>query len=65
MPSHNWHNWKVDDGSSILSGLVVKLCDVFTGCKKAGYNDDFHRSRQRLSFNMGFILMRISLVYFQ
>ena len=20
-----WHNWKVDDGSSILSGLVVKL----------------------------------------
>ena len=46
VPSHNWHSWKVDDGSSILSGLVVKLCDDLTGFKKAGYNDDFHRSRQ-------------------
>ena len=25
VPSHNWQNWKVDNGSSILSGLVVKL----------------------------------------
>ena len=25
VPSHEWHNWKVDDGTSILSGLVVKL----------------------------------------
>ena len=25
VPSHKWQNWKVDDGSSILSGLVVKL----------------------------------------
>ena len=26
VPSHKWHSWKVDDdGSSILSGLVVKL----------------------------------------
>ena len=24
-PSHEWHYWKVNDGSSILSGLVVKL----------------------------------------
>ena len=24
-PSHEWHSWKVDDGPSILSGLVVKL----------------------------------------
>ena len=23
--SHKWQNWKVDNGSSILSGLVVKL----------------------------------------
>ena len=23
--SHEWQNWKVDNGSSILSGLVVKL----------------------------------------
>ena len=25
VPSHTWQNWKVDNGSSILSGLVVKL----------------------------------------
>ena len=25
VPSHEWHNWKVYDGSSILSGLVVKV----------------------------------------
>ena len=25
VPSHKWPNWKVDNGSSILSGLVVKL----------------------------------------
>ena len=25
VPSHEWLNWKVDDGSLILSGLVVKL----------------------------------------
>ena len=25
IPSHEWQNWKVDNGSSILSGLVVKL----------------------------------------
>ena len=25
VPSHKWQNWKVDSGSSILSGLVVKL----------------------------------------
>ena len=25
VPSQEWHNWKVYDGSSILSGLVVKL----------------------------------------
>ena len=25
VPSHKWQNWKVDNGSPILSGLVVKL----------------------------------------
>ena len=25
VPSHKWQNWKVDNGSSILSGPVVKL----------------------------------------
>ena len=25
VPSHQWQNWKVDNGSSFLSELVVKL----------------------------------------
>ena len=25
IPSHEWQNWKLDNGSSILSELVVKL----------------------------------------
>ena len=25
VPGHAWQHWKVDNGSSILSGLVVKL----------------------------------------
>ena len=25
VPSYGWQNWKVDNGSSILSGLVVKI----------------------------------------
>ena len=25
VPSHEWKHWKVENGSSILSGLVVKL----------------------------------------
>ena len=25
VPSHEWQHWKVDNESSILSGLVVKL----------------------------------------
>ena len=65
VPSHECHSWKVDDGSSILSRLMVQLSYDTTGCKKVGYNDNIHRSRQRLSFNMSFILMRISSAYLQ
>ena len=28
VSSNEWHNWKVDDGSSILSGLVVNCITV-------------------------------------
>ena len=28
VPSHEWRNWKVDNGSPILSGLVVKLYNI-------------------------------------
>ena len=28
VPSHEWQHWKVDNGSSILSGLVVKLYNI-------------------------------------
>ena len=59
VPMHEWHSWKADDdGSSILGGLVGYggkivqyelieiLCDDSIGCKEAGDNDNFHRSRQ-------------------
>ena len=47
VPYLVWLSWKIyDDGSSILSGLMVKLIyilrDDSTGCKKAGDND-FHQ----------------------
>ena len=25
VPSHEWQNWEVDNGSSMLSGVVLKL----------------------------------------
>ena len=58
---NEWHNWKVDADSSILSKLVTELskremnemlCHESTGCK-AGNNDDFYRRRQRQTFNTG------------
>ena len=32
VTSHEWQNWKVDNGSSILSGLVVKLYNNIRKC---------------------------------
>ena len=55
VPSHEWQHWKVDNESSILSGLVVKLqyskmieilCDDSTSCKEAGDNNYYHRPGQ-------------------
>ena len=43
VPSHEWQNWKFGSGSSILSGLVVKLYNskrlkycvmILLSCKK-------------------------------
>ena len=74
LSSHEWLSWKVDDdGSSILSGLVVKtqlelieiLCDDSTSCKEADDNNDFNRRRQRRTFNMSVTWMRISFEYLQ
>ena len=59
VPSHEWQNWKVDNDSSILSGLVVKLNkkemieilrDVSASCNETCDNNDYHRSRQRQTF---------------
>ena len=40
------------------------LCDDSISCKGACDNNDYHRSRQRKTFNMSVKLMRISLDHF-
>ena len=44
--------------------MIEKLCDDLTSCKEACDNNDYHRSRQRQTFNMSVKSMRISLDYF-
>ena len=60
---------QVDDGSSILSGLVVKytagntiLCDDSTSCKEAGDNNNYHRRRRGQTFNMS-VVESLSLLH--
>ena len=43
--------------------MIEILCDDSTSCKEACDNNDFHRSRQRQTFNMSVKLMRISFIY--
>ena len=40
------------------------LCDDSNSCKEACNNNDYHRSRQRQTFNMSVKSMRISLDHF-
>ena len=40
------------------------LCDDSSGCKEACDNNDYHRRRQRQTFNMSVKSMRISLDLF-
>ena len=40
------------------------LCDDSTSCKEAYDNNDYHRSRQRQTFNMSVKSMRINLDHF-
>ena len=44
--------------------MIEILCDDSTGCKEACDNNDYHRSRQRQTFNMSVKLMRNSLDHF-
>ena len=44
--------------------MIEILCDDSTSCKKACDNNDYHRSRQRQTFNMNVRSMRISLDHF-
>ena len=44
--------------------MIEILCDDSTSCKGAGDNNDYHRSRQRQTFNMSVKSMRISLDHF-
>ena len=41
--------------------MIEILCDDFTSCKEACDNNDYHRSRQRQTFNMSVKSMRNSL----
>ena len=41
--------------------MIEILCDDSTSCKKVCDNNDYHRSRQRQTFNMSVKSMRISL----
>ena len=44
--------------------MIEILCDDSTSCKKACDNNDYHRSRQRQTFNMSVKSMRNSLDHF-
>ena len=44
--------------------MIEILCDDSTSCKEACDNYDYHRSRQRQTFNMSVKSMRISLDHF-
>ena len=44
--------------------MIEILCDDSTCCKEGCDNKDYHRSRQRQTFNMSVKLMRISLDHF-
>ena len=44
--------------------MIEILCDDSTSCKEASDNNDYHRSRQRQTFNMSVKSMRISFIVF-
>ena len=44
--------------------MIEILCDDSTSSKEACDNNDYHRSRQRQTFNMSVKSMRISLDHF-
>ena len=44
--------------------MIEILCDDSTSCKEACDNNDYHRSRQRKTFNMSVKSMVISLDHF-
>ena len=44
----------------VLQKMIEILCDDSTSCKEACDNNDYHRSRQRQTFNMSVKPMRIS-----
>ena len=44
--------------------MIEILCDGSTSCKEACDNIDYHRNRQRQTFNMSVKSMRISLDHF-
>ena len=39
--------------------MIELLCDDSTGCKEVSNNDDYHRSRQRQTFNLNVLFLII------
>ena len=52
-------------GGKIVQEMIAISCDDSNGCKEAGNNDDYHRSRLQQTFNMSVIRMRISVDHLQ
>ena len=44
--------------------MIEKLCDDSPDWKTACFNDDYHRSRQRLTFDMSVTWIRMSLTIY-
>ena len=44
--------------------MIEILCDDSTSCKEVCDNNDYHRSRQRQTFNVSVKSMRVSLGHF-
>ena len=44
--------------------MIEIVCDDFTSCKEACDNNDYHKSRQRQTFNMSVKSMRNNLDHF-
>ena len=52
-------------GKIVRQEMTEILRDDSTGCNKVGNNDDYHKNRQRQTFNMSVTWMRNSFDHLQ